>query len=497
MPVRVVNSQESGALDAAAIAAGVPSRALMRAAAFNAAAIITARYPSELRRGVTVFTGPGNNGGDGWAVANALNSVGVRVNVREVVVARTPDALAEREIARGLVSSEPALGGVIIDAMLGTGNAGALRGAILAAAREIATARLNGTTVIALDLPSGVDATSGAAGASVVADLTISFGACKRGTLAARAACGEIVVVDIGLATHSGGLPLLVDASFVRDNTPRIAPDANKGTRKSVAIVAGARNMGGAAILAATGALRSGAGLVKVVTAPENIPAVHARIPEALAAPLANADSAIAGWADALLIGPGLGRNDQTKKFIHDTLHGWRGPVVVDADALNAFEGDIKGLGDALMGRPAIITPHPGEMSRLVGREIRYVLDNRFDIGLDVARSTGATVLLKGTPTVVTEPDGKRYVIAAGTAVLATGGSGDALGGMIATLLAQGCEPSVAACCAAWVHGRASELTPGIRGHRLLDVLSRLPQAWAVDGEPPRYPVLATLPALA
>ncbi|MFI5239982.1 MAG: NAD(P)H-hydrate dehydratase, partial [Gemmatimonadales bacterium] len=306
-----------------------------------------------------------------------------------------------------------------------------------------------------------------------------------------------IVVVEIGLGAQADGLPDLVDAEFVRDNTPRVPADAHKGTRKSVGIVAGGVNMGGSAILAALGALRGGAGLVKVVTASPNISAVHCRLPEALAAPLEDATAAVTGWADAVLIGPGLGRDDQMKWFIRETLRTWRGAVVVDADALNAFGSDLAELGEALHGRPALITPHPGEMALLTGRDVRYVLQSRFDIGLEVARKIGATVLLKGTPTVVSSPDGARYVVATGTPVLATGGSGDALGGMIATLLAQGCTPSVAACCAAWVHGRAAELTAGVRGYRLMDVLDRLPQAWSLRAiAPSRYPVLATLPAL-
>ncbi|MEO7218934.1 MAG: NAD(P)H-hydrate epimerase, partial [Gemmatimonadaceae bacterium] len=386
MPVRVVSAEESGALDAAAIAAGVPSRALMRVAAFNAATLITERYPAEIRRGVTIFAGPGNNGGDGWALATALDSVGVTVHVREVIASRTTDALAERALAIRTQDRGAPLGGVLVDAMLGTGNTGMLRGAILEATREISAARLNGSKVVSLDLPTGVDSSMGsesaAADSSVIADSTLSFGTCKRGSLVARAACGEITVLDIGLPRDSDtDLPTLVDARFVRSNVPGIPPDANKGTRRSVAVIAGAGNMGGAAILAATGALRSGAGLVKVVTAAPNIPSVHARLPEALCAPLSDANAAIAEWADVVLIGPGLGRDERTKAFIHDVLRKWRGPVVVDADALNAFDGDLDTLGAALRGRPAIITPHPGEMARLTNTDIRSVLDRRFDIG--------------------------------------------------------------------------------------------------------------------
>src|SRR6185437_6398802 len=273
----------------------------------------------------------------------------------------------------------------------------------------------------------------------------------------------------------SATLPMLVDAAFVHDNVPHIAPDAHKGTRKSVAVVAGGDNMGGAAIMAATGALRSGVGLVQVSTAGGNVAPMHTRIPEALVAPLAKASSTIQHWADAVLIGPGLGTDDATRDLIRGLMTDWRGPIVVDAGALSAYADDLEALRAVLSGRPAIITPHPGEMSRLTGRDVKYVVDNCFDIGLDVSRKIDATVLLKGSPTVVSSPDGTRYVLASGTPALATGGSGAALGGMVATLLAQECVPGIAAACAAWVHGRAAELTPGVRGYRLTDVLERLP----------------------
>lgn len=496
MPVRVVDAEESVALDATAIEGGIPGRALMRVAAFNAATIICARYPDQLRRGVTILTGPGNNGGDGWALASALDAAGVHVQVHEVVQAHTPDAIAERGLAVRLRGNDPVSAGVVVDAMLGTGNSGELRGSILGATNEIARTRRRGAVVVALDLPSGVDATHGAGKESVVADLTISFGSCKRGSLISRGACGEIVVIEIGLASASPALPVLVDAAFVRDNVPAIAPDAHKGTRKSVAVIAGGDNMGGAAIMAATGALRSGVGLVQVCTAAGNVSPMHTRIPEALVAPLHSASATIKNWADAVLIGPGLGTDEGMRNFIRGLINEWRGPIVVDAGALSAYADDLDALGEALQGRPAIITPHPGELSRLTGRDVKDVVANCFSIGLDVSRKLDATVLLKGTPTVVSSPDGSRYVIASGTQALATGGSGDALGGMVATLLAQGCEAGVAAACAAWVHGRAAELTPGVRGYRLTDIMQRMPEAWSFDRAGPRYPILASLPAL-
>lgn len=444
-----------------------------------------------------MYTGAGNNGGDGWALAAALTAAGASVCVREVAVSKTPDALAERSLARAMTDAVHTGSGVLVDAMLGTGSKGALSGAFLDAAREMAMARRRGAIVVAIDLPSGVDASHGATSESVVADMTISFGCCKRGSLISRAACGEVVVVDIGLGAAPPSLPILVDDAFVLAHTPPIAPDAHKGTRKSIAVIAGAENMGGAAILAATGALRSGAGLVQVITALANVSSVHTLIPEALVGSLDKASSIIDGWADVVLIGPGLRNHDATHSFIRDVLSKWHGPVVVDAGAISAFDGDVNGLAAVLQGHPAVITPHPGELSKLIGRGINDILDSRFDVGVQLARQLGAAVLLKGTPTVVFDPGGRRYVSAAGTPVLATGGSGDALGGIVATLLGQGCLPAVAAACAAWIHGRAGELTPGVRGFRLTDVLDQLPQAWKIVPVTHRYPVIASLPGLA
>lgn len=503
MPVRVTSASESAAIDAAAIAGGIPSRALMRVAAANAATLIAARCGGSGGGSstVTVYTGPGNNGADGWAVARSLTLSGVRVDVREIVEPASAEGIAERAAfreCRADVARQGAPDRVVVDALLGTGSSGVPRGAIADAVREINAVRHRGAFVIALDVPTGLDATSGEADCSVHADVTISFGTCKRGTLSARGACGEIAIVDIGLAGVSDDLPLLVDGGFVRSNTPAIPATAHKGTRAKLAIVAGGPGMGGAAILAAEGALRSGIGLVKVVTDERNIGSVHSRLPEALTGHLTDATGAISDWADAVLIGPGLGREASARAVVHGVLESWRGPVVVDADALNVFDGCLGDLARLLSGRPALITPHPEEMARLVLRDVKDVLANRFDIGIDVARALGATVLLKGTPTVITAPDGARHVVAAGTPALATGGSGDALGGMIATLLAQGCVPAMAAACAAWVHGRAAELTPGVRGFMLTDVLERLSEAWRLDQlASPIYPVLTALPAVA
>ena len=201
-----------------------------------------------------------------------------------------------------------------------------------------------------------------------------------------------------------------------------------------------------------------------------------------------------------MLVGPGLGMSERTRGLVEALLTRWRGPVVLDADALNVFAGDAAILARLLDGRPALLTPHVAEFARLAGGTPEDALARRFDAGLGLASALGSTVLLKGVPTVISEPGGRRAVSAAGTAALATGGSGDLLGGIAATLLAHTGDAFAAAACAAWVHGRAAELATRarpVRGTTLDHVLAELPNAWTPPRAPPRYPALATVPRLA
>jgi NAD(P)H-hydrate epimerase len=503
MHVRVVSARESAALDADAIDSGIPSRALMRVASANAAAVIAQRCGDRLRHGVTVYTGPGNNGGDGWCVARALARTGVPVAVVDVVPSATADAQAERDAAADAVMwGERGQGRVVIDALLGTGSSGAPRAAVADAVRQINSRRERGDYVIALDVPTGLDATTGACEGSVCADLTITFGACKHGLLISRAACGEIVVVDIGLAGAAGGLyPLLADALWVNARIPAIPADAHKGTRKKLTIVGGNVGMGGAVVLAAMAALRSGIGLVRVVTHERNLTPLQARVPEALTTAFPTSDAEyddIVSSTDTLLVGPGIGRGGESRRMVEALVTRARVPVVLDADALTVFAGEVERLGAMLHRTPAVVTPHPAEFARLIGTsDVTTVLAQRFDAVTDVARALHAAVLLKGTPSIITAPNGVRVVSAAGTPALATGGSGDLLSGIVATLLAHGCAPHVAAAAGAWLHGRAAELCGPARGTTLDDVLACLPAAWQTADARVAYPVLAELPRVA
>jgi ADP-dependent NAD(P)H-hydrate dehydratase / NAD(P)H-hydrate epimerase len=512
--VLVADAAGAQAADGAAIAAGIPSRALMQRAGAAAAAELAHRLPDHLSAGVVVATGAGNNGGDGWVVAAALHAAGVRVRVVECVAARAPDAIAERDaaIAAGVPYTRVVgdlLAGqerIVVDAILGTGlRADApLEGDVAAAVASLmARQRLGDTRVVALDVPSGMDATSGHDVAGLRCDLTLTFGTFKRCHLVARAGCGEIVLLDIGLGAHarrSNGAMLATPAWF-RAALPAIPADAHKGTRKKVAIVGGAPGMAGAVILAARAALRSGAGLVKCVVAPESLLAVQEAEPSAIAAVWPTDDAAlrevVTGWADAILVGPGLGRAG-ARALVERLLRDGQGPVVLDADALNAFTGEAAALAPLLAGRPALLTPHPAEFARLMGRTVDEVLGERFTLPARLAAETGAATLLKGVPTVVAAPDGATIVVAEGTPVLATGGAGDVLGGIAATLLAQTGDAALAGALAAYAHGRAARLVSArdVRGYTLDDVLLELPIVWSLPAPAPRPPVLAELPAV-
>ncbi|HEU4628158.1 MAG TPA: NAD(P)H-hydrate dehydratase [Gemmatimonadaceae bacterium] len=503
----VLRADEAAAADVATIVRGVPSRALMQRAGAAAAAEIARRHGARLPHGVLLLAGGGNNGGDAWVVARALAAVGVHCRVHEAVAARTDDARAERELALPLVEcGAPGDGaGVVVDGLLGTGASGRPRGAVAEAIAHAARLRAGGAPVVALDVPSGVDATTGEADGALTADLTLTFGAMKRGLLVARAHAGRIALLDIGLVESLDGEsepPRLVDARWVHHRLPRIAADAHKGTRRKLVIVGGDRGMAGAAVLAARAAAASGVGMVRCLVAPDSLPVVQGAAPEALGGPWpatdAEVDAQLGDWADAVLIGPGLGRGDAAGALLERVLARWRGPVVLDADALNHFAGRADALGALLRGRPALLTPHVAEFGRLAELEPRDVLASRFDVGLELARRTEATVLLKGVPTVLAAPDGRRLVTASGTPVLAAAGSGDLLSGIAGTLVAQMDDVLHAAACAAWAHGRAAELAGdgAVRGITLRDVHRSLARVWRERPTPPVYPVLAELPAV-
>ena len=510
--IPLANSAEAHAADAAAIAAGTPSRALMQRAGAAAAAVIADRFADRIEQGVVVATGKGNNGGDGWVIARALHAVGIRVRVVECAQSQTPDAKAERAlaIAEGVTVTNDAAslmsGGerIAVDALLGTGFTfdSTPSREIAEGVAALSALQRRGCAIVAVDVPTLLDASDGYHMGAPHCALTITFGTMKRGHLVGRDVCGAIVVVDIGLGLHAAAAASasLATPEWFHATLPAITADAHKGTRKKVAIFGGAQGMAGAVILAARAALRSGAGMVKCLVAPESLLAVQEAEPAALSSAWPVTDEDLAShthWADVILIGPGLGK-EHARSIVERVLRAFDGPVVLDADGLNAFGGDLNALRQLIGTRAALLTPHPAEFARLAAMEVDDVLEQRFDVPATVARATGAAVLLKGVPTVITSPDGETIAVAEGTPVLATGGSGDILGGIAATLLAQTSDALTAGALAAFAHGRAAAMVSErqVRGYTLDDVLGALPHVWALESERRRPPILCELPAV-
>ena len=293
--------------------------------------------------------------------------------------------------------------GVVIDALLGTGSEGDPRGKIAEGIAGINQMRSSGARVAALDIPSGLDATTGTHSTCVVADVTLSFGSAKRGSFLARDCCGEIIVLDIGLDNNTGsnsdGLPVLVDGEWVRSHIPPIRYDAHKGSRKHLAIVGGGPGMPGAVVLASRAALRSGIGLVRALVAPGSVGAVLEAAPSALISEWPASEKEIAAeiskWADAIVIGPGLGNQEKQGAGREDSRR-LEAPGILDADALNVFEGDAESLRSYSQAAQRDYTacrrvraPHRLNVEKYV-QSIR--------IGVELANAIGATGFSKDLP---------------------------------------------------------------------------------------------------
>ena len=505
-PIPVLSASEAAAWDAAARTQyRVPSRVLMETAGRAIVQVLVAELSDAASGGVLVAAGAGNNGGDGWVIARALHAAGVPVWVASVDP-KTDDAIDNRALARldgvrelGREEAWPKAA-VAVDALLGTGAAGPAKGDVLALAQRLVD---YGAPILAVDGPTGLDLTSGEAHGPVHAKLTVTFGAPRRGHLLAREWCGKVVVVDIGFPPPDSAWPLLVTDRWAAERLPRLAPQMHKGDRGRVCVVGGADGMSGAALHAARAALAAGAGLVKLVAARETIAAAQASLPDvltvesALGETLEPAVAEALDWADALVIGPGLGREPRTsrKNFLAALLSRRPIPTVIDADALHFPEA----LGPS--PRPLVLTPHVGEFRGLAGDTLAdEAANDRWSAAARAAAKLKCTVLLKGVPTVIADLRGPEHVVASGNPGLATGGSGDLLAGFIGAFLARGTAPAEAAALGAHALGRAAELGARqwtARSLRPADVLAALPDVWRAwrDVRPGQPPVLVELEA--
>jgi ADP-dependent NAD(P)H-hydrate dehydratase / NAD(P)H-hydrate epimerase len=506
-PVPVLSASEAAAWDAAARTQyRVPSRVLMETAGRAVAQVLVGEMSDASTGGVLVAAGAGNNGGDGWVIARALHAAGVPVWVASVDP-KTDDAIDNRALARldgvrelGRAEAWPKAA-VAVDALLGTGAAGPAKGDVLALAQRLVD---YGAPILAVDGPTGLDLTSGEAHGPVHAKLTVTFGAPRRGHLLAREWCGKVVVVDIGFPPPDSAWPLLVTDRWAAERLPRLAPQMHKGDRGRVCVIGGSEGLTGAALHAARAALAAGAGVVKLVAARDTITAAQASLPDVLTVEsslgetLEPAVADVLGWADAVVIGPGLGREPRAARvqFLRQVLAQRPIPTVVDADALH-FLGEILTPGS----RPLVCTPHLGEFRALAGDALAdEAANDRWSAAARAAAKLKCTMLLKGVPTVIADLRGPEHVVASGNPGLATGGSGDMLAGFIGAFLARGTAPAEAAALGAHALGRAAELGARqwtARSLRPADVLAALPDVWRAwrDVRPGRPPVLVELEA--
>ena len=495
---------EQRALDAWAIdERGIPGIELMERAGAGMARIVADIAPPGT---IVVVCGKGNNGGDGYVVARVLREQGRDVRV----IALAPreelsgDALTNFDRLPGR-PPEPFDGeafrdggvGTIVDAILGTGFSGAPRGAAAAAIGAInayVDASESDVAVVACDIPSGVDGATGEiAGAAVYADATVTFHAGKPGLWIApgKARAGSVHVVDIGIPPHRRPVAPsigLIDGG-VRDGIPRRGAASTKFAAGAVLLCGGSTGLTGAPTLASLGAMRAGAGYVTAcIPASLNV-IFEIKLTEAMTVPLPDLDGGLlvdgvdvvvarSARADALVLGPGLGRADGSLEFARELAVRAPLPLVLDADGLNAFAGRAGEL--AVRSGPTVLTPHAGELARLLASESSEVEARRLECVRRASAESGAVVVLKGDDTLVAAPDGRVAVSRGGAPALATAGSGDVLSGILGAYLAKRLDPWHAACAAVFVHVRAGQAAAariGPEGVLAGDVVAAVPGA--------------------
>lgn len=504
--MRVVTAAEIAELDRRATEQfGIPVEQLMEAAGTRVAQAAVEMLGASTGP-VVVLVGRGNNGGDGLVAVRHLAARGIRVTavLAAEASAFTGPAAHHLDVAReagvGIYEGPPTQdeplrsAALIIDALFGTGFRGPARGA---SAALIEAANASAVPILAVDIPSGLNADSGAPdGPAIRAAATITMGLPKVGLVLFPGAefAGALTVGDIGYPPDLVADPALrthlVTAEMVRERLPPRAADSHKGTYGRVLVVAGSVGFTGAAVLAALGALRTGAGLVTVGVPRAIYPVVAAHLIEAMPTPLDDDQGMVAKGAlprvaelaarsDVVAAGPGLSTGAGVRAVIEGLLNAGK-PLVLDADGLNALAGEPEVLRGT--SAPVVITPHPGELSRLLGMPVQTILADRLGAAREAADRTRAVVVLKSAATAVATPDGDAYIVRRGNAGMATGGMGDVLTGAIASLIGQGVSPVEAAWCGAYLHGLAADLLAeqrGMIGMLASEVAHHLPQAIA------------------
>lgn len=505
--MRVVTSEEMKTIDRIAIQEkGIPSLSLMENAGSSVVRAIEDRYGSLTAKRILVLVGRGNNGGDGLVAARHLLNKGAQVKVFMLHPANelSPECLKNFEIFKALngeyhyiterdihkLKLSIGISDIVIDAILGIGAKGPLKG-LYATVVEI----LNSIDckVVAIDVPSGVDATTGKVeSVAVRADLTVVLGLMKQGLLLLSGLeyVGDWVVADIGIpySLASTVRRFVTDESLYKA-IPTRPRDGHKGTFGHGLVVAGSRTMAGAAYLTSIAMLRAGAGMVTLAV-PESIAGLFPPS-EIMIVPIPDTRDGCFGRTsiakilelfpgkDALVLGPGLARIDEITEVVLELLLNWKGPLVLDADGINAISGqeDLILAINEEQRKNWILTPHPGEMSRLTGVDLVKIIEDRVSIAYETQKKLQVNVVLKGFPTIVVGPK-QLYLNITGNPGMASAGMGDILSGIIGGLLCQKVAPLEAAALGVYVHGKAGDCAKQTKGERALiasDVIDALP----------------------
>ncbi len=508
--MKIATVEQMAALEAASARAGVSTDQLMENAGQAIADQATEMLSGSPDASVLVLVGPGNNGGDGLVAARLLQCAGLNVTAYVCANRRQPDpklrlakqagvpvAFLEEDSDLTLLQSCLERTGLVIDAVLGTGRARPIEGRLRDVLLRLSEARRDyGTPVLAVDLPSGLDADSGGVDpACPGADVTLALSNPKTGhvTFPGAGVTGKLVTADIGVpkGLDSDVRVELITPELVRSLLPQRPRDGHKGTFGRTLVIGGSRNYVGATVLACSGAYRAGAGLVTLATGKSVYSIAATRLTEATFLPLTEtANGGISREAlgkvraalsdyTSLVVGCGLGQDQSTFAFLNELLlddYAVDIPVIIDADALNGLAA-FQGWPDRMKLR-AVLTPHPGEMSRLSGLPIGEVEERRLCTE-EAAAEWGQVVVLKGAFSVIGSPDGYTRVSPFANPVLASAGTGDVLAGVIGGLLSQGLSPFDAATCGVYLHAAAAERISrdiGDSGLMASDLLPEIPR---------------------
>lgn len=506
--MRAITSEVMQQLDRRTIEEyGISGLELMEKAGSNCAEIIKSRYGMLPGCAVVIFAGKGNNGGDGYVIARLLHASGWKVTVllygeRDAVQGDAAvnlerlqpgvSLLIATDIGRAGVMEALNGAALLVDALLGTGLKNDVAG-IYAEAIDIMNA--SGLPVLAVDIPSGVDGSTGRImGKAVKTEITVTFAMAKLGHLVypGAAMAGELMVTDIGipdeLTTDAPGAGFFMEDDAAALLRPR-DPASHKGTNGHCLVIAGSTGKSGAAAMTANSAMRSGAGLVTLAAPAEINRVLEIKTTEAMTVPLPdNGDGALspAAWCgimdlmpgrDVVALGPGLGMDRGTAVLVQKLVPAITVPIVLDADALNIIAGHLL-LLHGIFSPAVILTPHPGEMARLAGISVAEVESDRISVARKFAAENNVYLLLKGARTVVAAPDGRVSINSSGNPGMASGGMGDVLTGVVTALLGQGYDPFDACRLAAYCHGAAGDMVAMDKGEMGLiatDVQEMLP----------------------